>query len=76
MEALSYNPEKELNDHPKSIGLEQMEIISKKWRALYAKLHVQKEVLVQDFFVKYLFQINSIYYHYLLQIIMYWINQV
>ena len=29
MEALSYNPEKELNDHPKSIELEQMEIIQK-----------------------------------------------
>ena len=45
MQTKSYNPEKEMNDHPQTIGLEQMDIIR-------CKMKFPKGVFGTGFFCK------------------------
>jgi len=52
MQTGSYNPEKELNDHPQSIGLEQMDIIKQKMEKSICKIKCPKRGFGTSFFCK------------------------
>jgi len=52
MQTLRYNPEKELNDHPQSIGLEQLDIIKQKMEKSICKIKCPKGGFGTGFFCK------------------------
>ena len=52
MDTKSYKPEKELNDHPQSIGLEQIEIIKEKMEKSICKIKCPKQGFGTGFFCK------------------------
>ena len=52
MQTGSYNPEKELNEHPQSIGLEQMDIIKQKMEKSICKIKCPKGGFGTGFFCK------------------------
>ena len=52
MKAINYIPEKELNDHPQSIGFEQMDIIRQKMEKSICKIKCPKGGFGTGFFCK------------------------